>query len=79
MSDFTIDWVEIDTPCPKCGFFNPIWIRQARLRDVIICRGCKANVQLDDHMNEVRNAERSTRRAVQDLMKSLSKTLTIKI
>lgn len=71
--------MEIEIPCPKCGFFNPIWIRQARLRDVIICRGCKINIQLDDHMNQVRNAERDTRRAMQKLMKTLSRTMTIKI
>ena len=26
------------------------------LRDVVICRGCKANIQLDDGMNSVRRA-----------------------
>lgn len=68
MSDFTIDGAEIDTTCPRCGFTNPVWLKQVRLRDVIVCRGCKANINLDDHMNEVRNAERATRQAVAELM-----------
>lgn len=83
MSDsFTIDGAEIEIPCPECGFFNPIWIRQARLRDVIICRGCKRNIQLDDHMNEVRKSERAVREAVQGLtraFKSMSSKLTIRL
>jgi hypothetical protein len=82
MSGFTIDFVEVEVPCPRCGFFNPIWLRQARLRDVIICRGCKANVQLEDHMNEVRKAETAVRQAVNDLarsFKSISRKLTIRL
>ena len=82
MSDFTIDSAEIDIDCPRCGFTNPIWMRQARLRDVIICRGCKSNIQLDDQMNEVRKAVRSVDSAIRDLASSfekLSRTLTIKL
>jgi hypothetical protein len=82
MSEFTIDFAEVDFPCPKCGFFNPIWIRQARLRDVIICRGCKCNIQLDDQMNSVRVAERNVRRAIDELTRSfesISRQLTIKL
>jgi hypothetical protein len=82
MSDFTIDFAELDFPCPKCRFFNPFTIRQARLRDVIICRGCKSNIQLDDQMNSVRVAERDVRHAVDGLTKtfeSISRNLTIKL
>lgn len=82
MSGFSIDNVEIDIPCPKCGFFNPIWFRQARLRDVIICRGCKVNIQLDDQMNECRKAERSVRQAFADLQRtfeSISRKMTIRL
>jgi len=82
MLDFTIDFAELDLLCPKCGFSNPFWIRQARLRDVIICRGCKCNIQLDDQMNSVRVAERSVRHAVDELTRSfesISRRLTIKL
>jgi len=71
MSDFSIDGFEVEVPCPKCGFFNALWLRQARLRDVIICRGCHSNVRLEDHMNEVRKAERNFRQAVRELEESL--------
>ena len=52
-----LDKIEVEVECPRCGFGNPVWLRQARLRDVVICRGCKANIQLDDGMNTVRKAE----------------------
>ena len=55
---------EVEVDCPGCGFSNPIWLRQAELRDVIICRGCKANIQLDDSMNTVRKGVRSVHRAL---------------
>ncbi|MHC4346742.1 MAG: hypothetical protein ACYSUP_18895, partial [Planctomycetota bacterium] len=49
---------EVDVECPRCHFVNPIWMKQARLRDTIICRGCKRNIYLDDSMNSVRKAQR---------------------
>jgi len=61
-----IDSQEIDFQCPQCDFYNNIWLKQARLRDVIICRGCKANIRLDDHMNEIRKTIRSIRQAMNE-------------
>ena len=58
---------EVEVDCPRCQFSNPIWLKQARLRDVIICRGCKANIQLDDSMNTVRKGIRSVHRALDQL------------
>jgi len=66
-----LDNQTIEFPCPRCGFYNAIFFKQARLRDIVICRGCKSNIQLDDQMNECRKAERSVRKAMQELEKSL--------
>lgn len=71
--DINLDKIEVEVDCPRCGFANPIWLRQARLRDVVICRGCKANVQLDDSMNSVRKAHRSIRRAMAGLRETVAK------
>ena len=68
-----LDRFEVDAKCPRCGFHNSIWIRQARLRDVIICRGCKANIQLDDGMNTVRKGVRNIRRAFQSLQDTINR------
>lgn len=73
-----LDKHRIEIPCPSCGFYNPIVLRQARLRDVIICRGCKANINLDDQMNECRKAIRSIRRAINQFEQSL-KNINFKI
>lgn len=69
--DIDIDGYEIQIDCPKCGFSNPIWIRQARLRDVVICRGCKSNIQLDDRMNTVKKACESIRRQFEAFRRSV--------
>ena len=68
-----IDNETIEFPCPCCGFYNAIFFKQARLRDVIICRGCKSNIQLDDQMNECRKAERTIRKSIQELEETLRK------
>ena len=66
-----LDNQTIEFACPRCGFYNPIFFKQARLRDAIICRGCKINIRLDDQMNECRKAVRAINRAVRELEKSL--------
>ena len=67
----SIDNETIEFPCPRCGFYNTIFFKQARLRDIVICRGCKSNIKLDDQMNECRKAERSIRKSIQELEKTL--------
>jgi hypothetical protein len=71
--DINLDNFEVEIECPRCEFANEIWLGQARLRGVVICRGCKANIQLDDSMNSVRKARRSIRRAMQDLRDTIAK------
>lgn len=77
-----LDRIELDISCPRCRFDNSVFYRQARLRDVIICRGCKRNIQLDDHMNECRKARRRINASLDELHQafaSLNKTITIKL
>ena len=67
-----LDNYEVEIQCPKCEFYNPIYLKQARLRDVIICRGCKCNIQLNDQMNETKKSIRSINRAMNELEKTLT-------
>ena len=46
-----LDKLETDINCPECDFYNTISFKDIRLKNVIICRGCKLNMQLDDYMN----------------------------
>ena len=76
-----LDRFEFEIECPNCCFSTKIRYRDARLRDVLICRGCKANIQLDDHMNECRKARRQVAEAIRDLeaqFSALSKTITLR-
>ena len=63
---------DVDFQCPNCDFYNTIKLKQARFRDVIICRGCKANIRLDDQMNETKKAIRSIKRAMNELEQTLN-------
>lgn len=77
-----LDKIPIDIPCPKCEFYNPIFFKQARLQDVIICRGCKVNIHLSDQMAECLRATRRINKALDDLtntINGLSRTITIKL
>ena len=66
-----IDNIAIDVQCPSCHFSNTVTLRQIRLRDVIICRGCKANIRLEDHLNTARKTVRSVQRAIRELQEQL--------
>lgn len=71
--DFDIDSMEVEIQCPLCSFYNPIWIKQARLRDTIICRGCKANIMLDDNMNTVRKARNIALKEIRKFISELNR------
>lgn len=77
-----LDRFEFEVECPRCSFATNIFYRDARLRDVLICRGCKANIQLDDRMNECRKAQRQVNAAMQELedaLAGLNKTITLRL
>jgi len=77
MFDFNLDKFEFDVKCPRCQFIVKILYRDARLREVLICRGCKSNIQLDDSMNECRKARRQVNEAMAALNSEFSKLNSI--
>jgi len=52
-----LDKHPIEVACPQCGFYNSVTLKQIRLRDAVICRGCKVTINFEDHMNETRELE----------------------
>ena len=77
-----IDSLSTDSTCPRCGFYNEFMFKQVRIRDVIICRGCHANIRLDDHVNSFRKARASISSALGDLentLKSLEGVIKIEL
>jgi hypothetical protein len=71
--NWDIDGAEVEVECPRCRFANPVWLWQIRLRDVIICRGCKCNLHLEDQMNTFRKARESLNRQMQELKRTLER------
>ena len=73
-----LDKTRIRIECPKCQFPSRPFFRQVKDRDVLVCGGCKSNIQLVDHLGSYRKSERRVRRALEELTSSL-KNLTINI
>lgn len=77
-----LDRVQLDFECPACRFGFRAHFREARLRKIVICRGCKASIQLDDRMNQCRKARRQVAKALQELEETLAKfnkTITLRL
>lgn len=74
-----LDRHSIDIACPRCKFFNTVTLKQVRIRDAVICRGCKVTIRFEDHMNETRKAIRSINRAMQELEDTLKGMGKVKI
>lgn len=71
---------EVPIECPECEFVLPATLRQVRIRNIVICRGCKRNVQLEDHLNEVRVGLRGIQQSFKELeetMENLDMELSI--
>lgn len=53
-----LDRHSLEVPCPRCRLSTAVFLRQVRLGDVVVCRGCKANIRLVDHMGDYHRARR---------------------
>lgn len=68
----SLDNYIVNINCPNCNFFNRIKLKQVRINDVIICRGCKKNIQLKDHFYSTKKAIRSLQRTIKEIENQLS-------
>jgi transposase-like protein len=48
-----LDRHEIEIDCPICKLSNWVKIGEIRRRDYVVCRGCHANLLLEDHLGQV--------------------------
>jgi peptide subunit release factor 1 (eRF1) len=62
---------KIEFQCPECHFYNETSIRQVILRNIIICRGCKCSIQLEDYMNECRKLEKTINTVIDKLKRTI--------
>jgi len=70
---FDLDPMEVEFPCPKCDFFNPISYREARLGAPIICRGCKNTIVPDDAMGELEKARRRIADSIREFAEKMKR------
>jgi hypothetical protein len=66
-----LDRHRIEIECPRCRFPARVFLRQVRLCDVVVCGGCKGNIQLIDHMATFRKANRRIMAAMDSLTSAL--------
>ncbi len=59
--------IETEITCPKCNFYNNVFLSQIIFQDIIICRGCKSNIRLYDYMNSLRNSSRKIEKQLKDI------------
>ncbi len=74
-----LDKYSIDIACPQCSFYNLVTLKKIRFRDAVICRGCKATINFEDHMNETQKATRVINRAMHNLDEHIRRIGKIKI
>ncbi|MGO9572043.1 MAG: hypothetical protein ACLP5H_31360 [Desulfomonilaceae bacterium] len=63
----SLDNLEIEAECPRCGFYNPFLVKDIAFEKPVICRGCKSLIRPADHMGETQQARRKINKALQDL------------
>jgi len=74
-----LDNVSIQVQCPRCEFYNSFFMKQARLQDVIICRGCHCNIFLNDQIGECQKVIRRVEKALWELEEQIKNTFPITI
>lgn len=72
-----LDNRSLDLSCPRCGFCNPLTLKQLRLRDAVICRGRKGTINFEDYMNETRKAVRSIIKLKEQICKTHKITIRL--
>ena len=53
-----LDQVPIEVECPVCLLHTWVKIGEVRRRDFVICRGCHANILLEDHLGQIHRCVR---------------------
>jgi hypothetical protein len=62
-----LDRREIDIPCPRCRLRTTATLGDVRVGGFIICRGCKANLNLRDRLGAYHSFRRQFERMFSQL------------
>ena len=66
-----LDEATIEVECPRCRFFTPVFFRQIRLNDAVICCGCKTTLHLIDHLGQANNSQAAIEQALQSVFSDI--------
>jgi hypothetical protein len=66
----SLDRHQVEIKCPRCRLHTWVSFAQARRRDVVVCRGCHANIALRDDRASVHRAVRLIDTAFENLLKA---------
>jgi hypothetical protein len=69
--DLDRHWIEVE--CPHCRLETPALLRDVRIGGVIICRGCKANIRLVDHLGGYQRARQRFAQAFEQMFSAFRK------
>ena len=64
-----LDRHPIEVECPVCQLHTWVKLGEIRRRDFVICRGCHANILLEDHLGQVHRFVRSFEQMLQGMGK----------
>lgn len=53
-----LDRIALEIDCPVCALSTRVTLGDIRLGGVTICRGCHANIRLEDHLAQYHRARR---------------------
>jgi len=70
-----LTWIEYELSCAVRNV--AVTLKQVRLGDVVICRGCKASISLIDHMHEIANARQRLQAALRSFRELAGNPLKI--
>lgn len=57
----------VEVPCPLCRIETWVTLGDIRRRNYAICRGCHANILLEDHMGSLHRALRRIKSTLKSL------------
>ncbi len=64
---------KIEFECPNCHSKVPITLGQAEKEEIVVCPGCKKNIQLRDKDGSVSQSRHDIEKGIKDLQEEIKK------
>ena len=64
-----LDRCEVEIECPICRLHSWVRLGEIRRRDFLICRGCHANILLEDHLGSLQKIIRTIEKKLRGILK----------